>query len=114
MSEHFDVPFAWIEQAQQHLDRGRFARAVRAEQAKDFTAADLEIHIIDGARLWTAPEIFEDFRETADGDDYVGGLGRTSSGGGGGDHEENPWAMERFWSVTPLTPLRGEGDAGGQ
>jgi hypothetical protein len=37
--------------ALEDLDRGRFARAVRPEQAKDLACGDIEIDPIDGARV---------------------------------------------------------------
>src|SRR6266516_647181 len=71
MPEHFDVPFSRIEQAQQHFDRSRFARAVRPEQAKNFAAPDFKIDIIDRTRFRATPEVFEDFGQAAHGDDYL-------------------------------------------
>src|SRR6266568_839590 len=69
MPEHFNVARRGIEQAEQQLDGRRFARAVRAEQAEHLARPDLEIHVIDGLGFGPAPEVFEHFRESADGDD---------------------------------------------
>ncbi len=51
------------DQAQQELDGGAFARAVGAQQAKDFAALDGEVEVVEGADLVAAPEIFVDLGE---------------------------------------------------
>ena len=61
MAENLDVPARGIKQAEQHFDRGRFARTVGAQQAEDFAAAHFKIDIIHRPRLGPAPEILEDF-----------------------------------------------------
>jgi hypothetical protein len=84
MPEDFDVPFGGIKQAEQHLHRGGFPRAVRAEQAEDFAAPHRKVDVVDGARLGAAPEVFEDLGEAAYGHDAFrrgGGRGGRFSGG---------------------------------
>lgn len=80
MAEDFDVALGGIQQAEQQFDGGGFSRAIRPEQAEHFATADVEIDIVDGARLGASPEIFEDFGEAADGDDDFGGLIRARRG----------------------------------
>src|ERR1043166_9085889 len=74
MAEDLDVPFRRIQQTEQQLDRRGFSRAVWPEQPKHFAAPHLEIHLVHRARLRPAPEILEDFRQPANGDDDFGGL----------------------------------------
>ncbi len=73
MAEDLDVAAGGIEQAQQQLDGGGFAGAVRAEQAEDFAAPHLKIHVVHRPRLGPAPEILEDLGQPAHGDDDVRG-----------------------------------------
>ena len=75
MAENLDVPARRIEQAEQHFDRGRFARTVGAEQAEDFTAADFKIDVIHRRGLGPAPEILENLGQAANGDNGLTGLG---------------------------------------
>ena len=46
--EDLGVATAGFDEAEQHLDRGAFAGAVRAEEAEDFAAAHLERKATDG------------------------------------------------------------------
>ena len=69
MAEHFDVAFGRVQQSQQKLYSRRFSRTVRPEQTEYFTPAHLEIDVVNCARFWPPPEIFEDFGEAANGDD---------------------------------------------
>jgi hypothetical protein len=83
-----------IEQAEQELDGGGFAGAIRTEQTEDFAAAHLEIHVVNGAGLGAAPEILEDLGEAADGNDDLGGTRSAECGvrngvGGGHDYSLN-------------------------
>ena len=48
-AQHLDVARGGGEQALQDFDRGRLARAVRAEQAEALAAADLEVEAVDRA-----------------------------------------------------------------
>src|SRR5436190_13051957 len=66
MPKDFDVAPGRIEKPKKHFDRGRFSRAIRPEQAKDFPAANFEIDVIDRASFGTAPKIFEDFGQSPD------------------------------------------------
>jgi hypothetical protein len=68
--EDLDMSPGGVEEPEEHLDGGGFAGAVGSEEAEDFTAADFEIDIIDGAGFGTAPEVLEDFGEAADDDDW--------------------------------------------
>ncbi len=49
--------------------------AVGPQQAEHFAAADLEIHVVHGARLGTAPEVLEDLGQSAHLDDRLGDTG---------------------------------------
>ena len=70
------------EQAEQQLDRGRFAGAVRAEQAEDFAAMDRQIEGLQRPNLLPAPKIAIDLREISGFDDHIvrGGSGGNGSG----------------------------------
>src|ERR1039457_4131491 len=74
MTENLDLPARRVEQTEQQLDRGGFARAVRAEQTEHFAAPHVEIHVVHRARLGPVPEILEDLRQAADGDDDLPGF----------------------------------------
>src|SRR2546430_6541447 len=87
MAKHLDVTPGRIKQPQQHLHGRRFARPVRSEQTKYLAAPNLEIHVVHRLRLRTAPEVLEDFRQAAYGDDIFrewrvagGGWGVVSRG----------------------------------
>ena len=69
MAEDLDVPLGRVQQAEQQLDGGGLAGAVRAEQAEDLAAPHLEIHVVHRARLGPAPEILEDLGQAANGND---------------------------------------------
>ena len=69
MAEDLDMPARRIKQTEQQLDRGGFAGAIWAKQTEHFAAPHVEIHIVHRARFRTIPEIFEDFRQPANGDD---------------------------------------------
>ena len=71
MAENFDVAFRRIQQTEQQLDGGGFAGTVRAEQAENFAFADFKIHAVHRARLRAVPEILEDLRQAADGNDHL-------------------------------------------
>ncbi len=43
-----NFPLRRIEQAAEHFDRGRFARAVGAQQAVNFAVMDLQMEVLDG------------------------------------------------------------------
>jgi hypothetical protein len=43
-----NAPARRRQQRRQHLDRRRLARAVRAEEGKDFAFRDVERHVVDG------------------------------------------------------------------
>src|SRR5579859_3058517 len=107
MPEDFNVALGGIKQAEQQLDRGRFAGAVRPEQAEHLAAADLKIHVIDSARLGAAPEILEDLGQPADGYNRLGGFEigagrlRGDLGGGHGINFQVWRPRERF----PPNPL---------
>ena len=62
-------PLRRIQQAEQQLDRGGFAGAVRAEQAEDLAAPHFKIHVVHRARLGPVPEILEHLRQPAHGHD---------------------------------------------
>ena len=44
----FRRPFRWFKEAGEHLDRGRFAGAVRAEEGANLTRRDVEIQLRHG------------------------------------------------------------------
>ena len=46
MAEHARFAAGGIEQAGEHLERGGFARAVRAEEADEFAGFDLEADVV--------------------------------------------------------------------
>ena len=74
-SKDLNVPLRRIQQTQQQLDRRGFAGTIRPEQPKHLAASHLKIHIVHGARLRAAPEIFEHLRQPAHGhDDFAAGL----------------------------------------
>ena len=56
---------------QQQLERRRLARAVRAEEAENFAAADFEVERLEGHLLASTPEIPVGLREVAGLDDDV-------------------------------------------
>src|SRR3954454_5525579 len=38
----------WLERAREHIEDGALARAVRSDQAENFSLIDLERHVVDG------------------------------------------------------------------
>jgi hypothetical protein len=48
LAKQFDRPAGGPDQIEQHLDRGRFARPVRTQKAKDLTLGHPEGQVIDG------------------------------------------------------------------
>ena len=72
MAEDLDVALGRIQQAQQQLHGGGLAGAVGPEQAEHLAAAHLEVHGVHRARLGPVPEILEDLRQPAHGDDDFG------------------------------------------
>ena len=51
MAENFRGAARGIKQAGEHLERGGFARAVRAEKTDEFAGFNLETDFVDGERL---------------------------------------------------------------
>src|SRR5262249_29323904 len=74
MAENFNVPFGWVEQAENEFYGSGFARTIGAEQTENFAATDFKVHVVNGARFWPAPEVFEDFRQATYRNDSFGGL----------------------------------------
>ena len=89
LAEDRDVALSRVQQAQEQLDGGRFARAVGPEEAEHFAAADLKIDVVHGPRLGPTPEVFEHLGQTRGPDDDVvaGVLSGRSAGRGGRVHE---------------------------
>ena len=50
-AEHVRLPSARIEQAGEHLERGRLPGAVRAEEADDLARRNVERDLVDGTHL---------------------------------------------------------------
>src|SRR5436190_14044049 len=71
MTEYFNVPLCGIKQSEQQFDGGGFARAVRSEQAEDFSRPHLEIHIVHRFGFGPAPEVLEYFRQPANDNDVI-------------------------------------------
>ncbi|KAG1592198.1 hypothetical protein G6F46_014533 [Rhizopus delemar] len=54
-AQHLDLPRARLQQAAQHADGGRLARAVRAEEAVDLAARHGQVDIVHGQQIAEAP-----------------------------------------------------------
>ncbi|KAG0767052.1 hypothetical protein G6F22_017715 [Rhizopus arrhizus] len=54
-AQHLDLPRARLQQAAQHGDGGRLARAVRAEEAVDLAARHGQVDIVHGQQIAEAP-----------------------------------------------------------
>ena len=72
LAEDFETPARRIEQPQEQLDGGGLAGAVRAQQAKDFPAADGQIQAVDGPGFGPPPEILENLDQPLGVDDQAG------------------------------------------
>ena len=48
MSQNLYIAGAWGNESKGHTDRRGFTRAVRAQEAEDFTALDLQVKVVNG------------------------------------------------------------------
>src|SRR5437867_2586210 len=73
MAKDFQMALGRIEQAEQQFNGSGLAGTIGSQQPEHLAAPDLEIDVIDRARLGPAPKILEDFGQAADSDDHLAG-----------------------------------------
>src|SRR6185503_4585818 len=79
-TKDLNVPAGRIEQPEQHLDGGRFAGTIWAQQTEDLATAHLEINGINRPGLGPSPKILEDLGQAANDNHRLIGIGLAGRG----------------------------------